>query len=254
MKPRSPLTEIDSNQLASIWGIHVASLGKWRKRGLPHATIRRNYRPLVRHIYNLYSIVGWLRNSLARHSTYPVIADPSILKEKLRLTEEAIATYKSTHTMPEQAPTQKKSPAPAAKPASAPPKPFRQYPADRRMLTGDSVWTQLFFGRSNGLIPEQLNRTAIVTKDEDNFGCVLVRFDGEENTHSIPVCNLLLIRAVEDIPVLSIISDQFAFYITTKSVQEAIAAFWYGGKTGRLRDDARALAELNLELLKKENA
>ena len=220
--------------------------------------------PYKKYIFNLYSLAGWFKNQRETHlfaaekeksrQKRQRLLSASKLQENIDKLEQYINTYKKTHTMPEIAPTQKKSPAPAAKHASAPPKPFRQYPADRRMLTGDSVWTQLFFGRSNGLIPEQLNRTAIVTKDEDNFGCVLVRFDGEENTHSIPVCNLLLIRAVEDIPVLSIISDQFAFYITTKSVHEAIAAFWYGGKTGRLRDDARALAELNLELLKKENA
>lgn len=175
------------------------------------------------------------------------------IQKNITKIEQIITTYKHTHTMPTTTTTTTKNTTTTVK-TTTPPKPFRQYPTDRRMLTGDTVWTTLFFGRSNGVPEPLLNRLATVTKDEDNYGCVLVRFGQETPTHSIPVCNLILIRSVEDTPVLSIIADSFAYYITTKGVAEAVAAFWYGGKTNRMKDDARALAELNLDLLKKENA
>lgn len=257
MKPRSPLTEIDSHQLAAIWGISIMSLGKWRYIGLPHTTKRYPHRPYKAHFYNLYTIIGWLRNAIERHSSSPIVTNRATLEQKLTLTLSAIEQYKATQTLPSppQHDMPKESTSPAPQPAATKaPKPFRAYPADRRMLTGDSVYTQLFFGRANGIAPELLNRPALVTKDEDNFGCVLVRFPDSEQVHSIPVCNLLLIRSVEDTPTLSIIADNYAYYITTKGVSEAIAAFWYGGKTNRMKDDARALAELNLDLLNKENA
>lgn len=260
MKPRSPLTDISVSELNAILGKGETYGSKIVYKGAPCRKEKTKTFPFYCYRFNLYSLLGWYKNqrdallysasnSKGRaHQSFRGAA--SKLEKNINILEQYISTYKQTHTMPKIETTEK----PNTPKTTVQPKPFKQYPADRRMLTGDSVWTQLFFGRSNGLTSEQLNRAAIVTKDEDNFGCVLVRFDKEENVHSIPVCNLKLIRAVEDIPVLSIIADQYAFYITTKGVSEAVAAFWYGGKTGRLREDARALAELNLDLLHKENA
>lgn len=262
MKPRSPLTAISGAALCKLLGKSPSFPKQLAQRGAPLREVRLPRIPYKKYIFNLYSLIGWFKNQREAHlfaaakekgrqkNAHKLSA--SKLQENIDKLEQYINTYKHTHTMPEIAPTTKNTTTTGK--TTTPPKPFRQYPADRRMLTGDSVWTTLFFGRSNGVAEPLLNRLATVTKDEDNFGCVLVRFGQETATHSIPVCNLILIRSVEDTPVLSIIADSFAYYITTKGVAEAVAAFWYGGKSNRLKDDARALAELNLDLLKKENA
>lgn len=233
MKPRSPLTAIEKEKLQSILGITLGYLNKLIVKGLP------NYTRNGASYFNLYDVLGFYKNLIAS-AKRP--CTKSLLQQNVTKIESYISSFKSSlHTT--MSTTTTKAPAP-----------FKHYPADRRFLTGDNVWIAPFCGRTNGIAQEYLNRLAIVTKDEDNFGCVTLRMEGNapDQVQQIPSCNCTLIRAVEDIPVLAIMADTSGFYITHKGVQEAVAAFWYGGKTGRMKEDARALAEMTLELLKQE--
>lgn len=117
---------------------------------------------------------------------------------------------------------------------------------------GDEVAIRLCYGRANGVPQELLNTAARITKDEDSSGIAIIETRLLPDPISIPVCNLQLLRAIEDIPKYAIFTEGKGFYITTKGMPEAVAAFWYGGSTGILQKDARAMAEMVLSLLQEQ--
>lgn len=130
-------------------------------------------------------------------------------------------------------------------------KPFKHYSPDRLYVEGDEVEIRLCCGRMNGIPLSYIDRLAIVTKNENSYGTAYVKpRQGGEQQIQVPVCNLRLIRAVEDIPRYCILNADNGFYVTTKGVKEAVCAFWYGEDTKQTREDAQAAAELQLETYK----
>lgn len=136
---------------------------------------------------------------------------------------------------------------------TAPLNQLKKYPLDRHFVCGDEVAVRLCYGRSNGIPEKLINTAARITKDEDSMGIAVIESKLLEAPISVPVCNLQLLRAVEDIPQFAIFSEGKGFFITAKGMAEAVAAFWYGGKTGILQKDALAFAELVLETLQQQN-
>jgi hypothetical protein len=133
------------------------------------------------------------------------------------------------------------------------PIPKRKYDLSRPYCTGDEVYVCKCYGRANGLPESILDTIARVERDEDNVGTVKIASALLPEPIIAPVCNLKLIRAIEDIPQFAIFSQNNGYYITTKGLDEAVGAVWYGGKTGVLQKDANALAELMLEFIKENN-
>ena len=131
------------------------------------------------------------------------------------------------------------------------PIPKRKYDLSRPYCTGDEVYVCKCYGRANGLPESILDTIARVERDEDNVGTVKIASALLPEPIIAPVCNLKLIRAIEDIPQFAIFSQNNGYYITTKGLDEAVGAVWYGGKTGVLQKDANALAELMLEFIKE---
>lgn len=129
--------------------------------------------------------------------------------------------------------------------------PKKKYDQQRPYCTGDEAVVRKLYGRTNGL-PESIIDTVVrVERDEDNVGTVKIASALLEEPIIAPVCNLALVRAIEDIPQYAIFTQGNGYYITTKGLDEAIGAVWYGGKTGVLQKDANALAELMLEFIKQ---
>lgn len=128
--------------------------------------------------------------------------------------------------------------------------PKRKYDPNRPYYTGDEVVVRKCYGRTNGLPESIINTIARVERDEDNVGTVKIASALLPEPIVVPVCNLELVRAIEDIPQFAIYTQGNGLYITTKGMDESVAAVWFGGKTGMLREDAKALAELMLEFVK----
>lgn len=133
------------------------------------------------------------------------------------------------------------------------PTPKRKYDLSRPFCTGDEVVVRKCYGRTNGLPEAILDTIARVDRDEDNVGTVKIASALLPEPLIVPVCNLALVRAIEDIPQFAIFAQNNGYYITTKGLDEAVGAVWYGGKTGVLQKDANALAELMLEFIKQNN-
>lgn len=128
--------------------------------------------------------------------------------------------------------------------------PAKKYDPQRAFCTGDEVVIRTCYGRTNGLPESIINTIARVERDEDNVGTVKLASSLLEEPIIVPVCNLALVRAIEDIPQYAIYTQNNGLYITTKGMNEAVGAVWYGGKTGVLHKDAQALAELMLEFIR----
>jgi hypothetical protein len=143
----------------------------------------------------------------------------------------------------------------AAESALAPPNPHRplspikKYPPERFYIVGDECAVRLCCGRSNGVTDTIMNTCVRVSKSEDSMGIVYVESQLLQDPVAVPACNLQLIRAVEDIPRYAIATQGNGYYITCKGMAEAVAATWFGGKTGVLREDALAAAELILSYI-----
>lgn len=130
--------------------------------------------------------------------------------------------------------------------------PLKNYPLDRHFVCGDEVVVRLCYGRSNGIPANLIDTAAKISKDEDSMGIAGIESKLLEAPIAVPVCNLQLIRAIEDIPQFAIYAEGKGYFITTKGMAEAVAAFWYGAKTGISKEDARALAELALEEIQRQ--
>lgn len=129
--------------------------------------------------------------------------------------------------------------------------PKKKYAAERPYYTGDEAVVRKCYGRTNGL-PEILIDTIVrVERDEDNVGTVKIASALLDAPIIVPVCNLQLVRAIEDIPQYGIYTQNNGLYITSKGMDEAVAAVWYGGKTGIIMKDAQALAELMLDFIRE---
>lgn len=149
------------------------------------------------------------------------------------------------NTMKATTPAQKKSAPIAPKPA-----PVKEYDPARIFREGDEVKITLCNGRGNGIPTELMFAVGVCRKNEDAVGMVAVEACGR--VEQIPACNLMLIRAVEDIPVYAIKAEGNGFYVTSKGVKEACGAFWYGGLTGKTKDEAESAAELYLEMIQEK--
>lgn len=136
--------------------------------------------------------------------------------------------------------------------ATAPLNQFKKYPLDRHYLVGDEVAIRFCYGRANGIPANLINTAAKITRDEDSCGIAHITSTLLPDPLPVPVCNLQLLRAIEDIPQFSIYSEGKGYYITAKGMNESVAAFWYGGKTGILQKDALAMAEMALSLLQEQ--
>lgn len=132
--------------------------------------------------------------------------------------------------------------------------PKKKYDKQRAFYTGDEVVVRKCFGRTNGLPESIIDTIARIERDEDNVGTVKLASALLEEPIIVPVCNLELVRAIEDIPQFAIYAKDNGLYITTKGLDEAIGAVWYGGRTGVLQKDAQAIAELILESIKELKA
>ncbi len=126
----------------------------------------------------------------------------------------------------------------------------KKYDPSRPFCNGDEVVVRKCYGRTNGLPESIIDTVARVERDEDNVGTVKLASALLEEPIIAPVCNLVLVRSVEDIPKFAIYTQNNGLYITTKGMNEAVGAVWYGGKTGVLHKDAQALAELMLDFIK----
>lgn len=129
--------------------------------------------------------------------------------------------------------------------------PKKKYDKNRPYLYGDEVVVRKCFGRTNGLPESLIDTIARVERDEDNVGTVKIASQLLAEPIVCPVCNLELVRAIEDIPQLSIYTHNNGHYITTKGMDEAIGAVWFGGKTGVLQTEAMEAAVLLLEYFKE---
>lgn len=130
--------------------------------------------------------------------------------------------------------------------------PLKKYPLDRHFVCGDEVVIRLCYGRSNGVPANLIDTAAKISKDEDSMGIAGIESQLLEAPIAVPVCNLQLIRAIEDIPHFAIYPEGKGYYLTPKGMKESVGAFWYGDKTGIRQEDARALAELALEFLQQQ--
>jgi hypothetical protein len=129
--------------------------------------------------------------------------------------------------------------------------PKKKYDKNRPYYIGDEAVVRKCYGRTNGL-PENIIDTIVrVERDEDNVGTVKIASALLTEPIVCPVCNLELVRAVEDIPQFSIFAKDNGLYITTKGLDEAVGAVWYGGRTGILQKDAQAVAELILTAIRE---
>lgn len=129
--------------------------------------------------------------------------------------------------------------------------PKKKYDQNRPYCAGDEVVVRKLYGRTNGLPDTIIDTIARVERDEDNVGTVKLASALLAEPIIVPVCNLSLLRAVEDIPQFSIFTQNNGLYITTKGLDEAVGAVWYGGKTGILQKDAQSLAELMLDFVRE---
>lgn len=130
------------------------------------------------------------------------------------------------------------------------PVPVKEYDPARIFKEGDEVKVTLCNGRGNGIPAEIMFACGVCRKNEDAVGMVAVEICGK--VFQVPACNLLLLRAVEDIPVYAIMTDGNGFYVTSKGIKEACGAFWYGGATGKTKEEAEASAELYLDMIKEK--
>ena len=112
------------------------------------------------------------------------------------------------------------------------PIPKRKYDLSRPYCTGDEVYVCKCYGRANGLPESILDTIARVERDEDNVGTVKIASALLPEPIIAPVCNLKLIRAIEDIPQFAIFSQNNGYYITTKGaayrvLEEQLAPEFY---------------------------